>query len=36
MQFPGDPEMANLDNWHQFETANPRTFRGMYLFWVQK
>ena len=35
-QFPDDPEKANLDNWHRFETANPRTFRGMYLFWVQK
>ena len=35
-QFPSDPEKANLDNWHRFETANPRTFRGMYLFWVQK
>ncbi len=35
-QFPDDPDKANLDNWHRFETENPRTFRAMYLFWVQQ
>jgi hypothetical protein len=35
-QFPDDPEKTDLDNWHRFETDNPATFRGMYLFWVQK
>jgi tetratricopeptide (TPR) repeat protein/SAM-dependent methyltransferase len=35
-QFPDDPAMTNLDQWHIFETQNPRTFIGMYQFWVQR
>ena len=35
-RFPDDPDMTNLDNWHQYETENPRTFVGMYQFWTQK
>jgi hypothetical protein len=35
-QFPNDPAMTNLANWHRFESENPATFRGMYQFWVQK
>jgi len=35
-QFPDDPAMTDLANWHRFETGNPATFRGMYQFWVQK
>ena len=28
--------MTDLDRWHAVETNNPRTFPGMYQFWVQK
>ena len=35
-RFRDDPHMTNLDHWHEFETANPTTFTGMYQFWVQK
>ena len=35
-QFPDDPAMTNLGNWHRFEADNPDTFTGMYYFWVQK
>ncbi len=35
-RFPDDPARTNLDNWHVFETENPRTFAAMYQFWVQK
>jgi hypothetical protein len=35
-RFPADAAKTDLDCWHQFETANPRTFTGMYEFWVQK
>ncbi|MEN3377223.1 MAG: hypothetical protein V7604_2578 [Hyphomicrobiales bacterium] len=35
-QFPDNPAMTNLANWHRFESENPATFRGMYQFWVQK
>ena len=31
---PEDP--YDLDKWHVFEEANPRTFAGMYQFWCQK
>ena len=34
--FPGDRTMTDLDCWHAFERENPRTFAGMYQFWVQK
>jgi SAM-dependent methyltransferase len=29
-KFPDDPNMKNLDNWHEFENARPETFAGMY------
>jgi SAM-dependent methyltransferase len=29
-------EEANLDLWDGFEAANPKTFAGMYQFWLQK
>jgi Flp pilus assembly protein TadD/SAM-dependent methyltransferase len=35
-RFPADIAMADLDQWHQFETENPMAFVGMYQFWVQK
>ena len=35
-QFPNDPAMTNLDNWHVFEEAHPDVFREMYVFWVQR
>ena len=35
-QFPEPGSAVDLDCWHAFETAHPRTFAGMYLFWVQK
>jgi SAM-dependent methyltransferase len=35
-RFPADTARTDLDNWHRFETENPRSFRGMYQFWVQK
>jgi Tfp pilus assembly protein PilF/SAM-dependent methyltransferase len=35
-RFPADAARTDLDNWHRFETENPRSFQGMYQFWVQK
>lgn len=35
-QYPNPEDMINLDAWHQFELANPKTFVGMYQFWLQK
>lgn len=35
-QFPGDVAMTDLSQWHRYETDNPRTFSGMYQFWVQR
>lgn len=32
-QYPDDPKMLNLENWHLFEIENPDIFRGMYQFW---
>ena len=29
-------EQGDLDRWDTFEQAHPRSFFGMYLFWVQK
>ena len=26
----------SLDSWHVFETENPRSFSGMYQFWVRQ
>ena len=31
-----DPEMTDLDHWHQFESENPDLFIAMYQFWCQK
>ena len=33
---PDDPTMTALDRWHAFELAHPRTFLGMYQFWVRR
>ncbi|MEE9304025.1 MAG: hypothetical protein V3U84_09575, partial [Thiotrichaceae bacterium] len=35
-QFPDDPNMLSLENWHQFEQQNPMTFVATYRFWVKK
>ena len=35
-QFPQDSAMIDLGLWDRFEAENPRTFAGMYQFWVQK
>jgi tetratricopeptide (TPR) repeat protein/SAM-dependent methyltransferase len=35
-RFPDDVAQTDLDCWHVFEQENPRTFIGMYQFWVQK
>ena len=34
--YPQDPQGVDLANWDAFERANPRTFVGMYQFWVRK
>jgi len=34
-QFPDDPGLCSLENWHRFESANADTFRHMYQFWVR-
>jgi lantibiotic modifying enzyme len=31
--YPDDPALTNLDNLHDYEKHNPRTFRDMYQFW---
>ena len=33
---PEDPTMTDLDRWQAFERAHPRTFLGMYQFWVRR
>jgi tetratricopeptide (TPR) repeat protein/2-polyprenyl-3-methyl-5-hydroxy-6-metoxy-1,4-benzoquinol methylase len=35
-RFTDDPSGSNLRNWTLFEADNPRTFVGMYQFWIQK
>ena len=35
-EYPDDPDMLSLDNWHQFEQKNPYIFKGMYQFHCQK
>jgi len=35
-RFPEDTLRNNLELWNIFEQENPRTFIGMYQFWVQK
>jgi 2-polyprenyl-3-methyl-5-hydroxy-6-metoxy-1,4-benzoquinol methylase len=34
--YPEKDALTSLSLWHQFELKNPRTFKGMYQFWVQK
>ncbi len=34
-KFPDDPEMTNLDNWHEFESEFPESFQSMYIFWCR-
>jgi hypothetical protein len=36
LRFPDDPSGTNLRNWTRFEADNPKTFVGMYQFWIQK
>ena len=35
-RFPEDKSKTDLACWHQFEVENPRSFAGMYQFWIQK
>jgi len=35
-RFNDDPAGTNLRNWAIFEEESPRTFLGMYQFWVQR
>jgi 2-polyprenyl-3-methyl-5-hydroxy-6-metoxy-1,4-benzoquinol methylase len=35
-RYPDAGAIADLDCWHEFELAYPRTFVAMYVFWVQK
>ncbi|MEO8304579.1 MAG: tetratricopeptide repeat protein [Betaproteobacteria bacterium] len=35
-RFPDDRAMADLDRWHEVETARPDTFALMYQFWVRR
>jgi tetratricopeptide (TPR) repeat protein/2-polyprenyl-3-methyl-5-hydroxy-6-metoxy-1,4-benzoquinol methylase len=34
-QATEDAAMTDLASWHRFEQANPRSFAGMYQFWLQ-
>ena len=34
-RYPGQ-STTDLRLWHDFETARPDTFQGMYQFWVQR
>ena len=34
--FPADHAMSDLASWEAFESAYPRTFFGMYQFWIQQ
>ena len=35
-QFPEDKKNILLENWDKFENLEPKTFIGMYNFWVRK
>jgi SAM-dependent methyltransferase len=35
-RFPDPGALTDLELWHAFETENPRTFIGMYQFFVQR
>jgi len=34
--YPQKHALTSLPDWHDFERANPYTFRGMYQFWCKK
>ena len=34
--YPEDKKQTNLQNWKKFEEKYPKTFKGMYQFWVCK
>ena len=34
--YPKEGAIYDLDNWHEYETLNPRLFASMYQFWAQK
>jgi len=34
--FPSEESLLDLQAWHQFEMANPDSFRQMYTLWCQK
>jgi hypothetical protein len=34
--FSGGADVTDLDQWHAFETANPKTFHHMYVFAVRR
>ncbi|SVD88231.1 uncharacterized protein METZ01_LOCUS441085, partial [marine metagenome] len=34
--FPGDPNMTNFHNWHEFEKIYPDSFSSMYQFWCRR
>ena len=31
-----EADICNLEQWHQYEVSNPRSFANMYQFWCQK
>jgi SAM-dependent methyltransferase len=35
-RYPGSEALCNLEYWDAFETDNPKTFRGMYVFTISK
>jgi hypothetical protein len=35
-RYPADAALTDLDCWHDFETANPEAFLGMYIFHVAR
>jgi hypothetical protein len=35
-KYPTDSLQLDLSNWHQYEEANPSTFREMYQFWLAR
>jgi SAM-dependent methyltransferase len=35
-RYPGSESLCNLEYWDAFETDNPKTFRGMYVFTISK
>ncbi len=35
-EYPGDVELASLENMTAFEAEHPDTFKAMYVFWLRK